>query len=227
MPLGRGRRPPCLARGTDLEEVGCEEVDADESQLFGASPAGVPSELGGELHGVPSPHLRRAWNKLSLVSKASKPGSKTFSCPHSPGSLPSLNLGVSFPGASTYRPPPPKLHLLPNCPRSQVSPPGCLGFEFGLFPDPAGTPEDGTSQAPAPRLAGITPGSSKEPSSLPCPTAATPRDLQKQDVGAALEAQSTLLSVIHMRNTSPCFTEEAAHSYYSRAQIGVGVKSRP
>lgn len=58
VPPGRGPRPPCLARqGTDREKVGCGEVDADETQLPGAGPAGVLGQLCREVHGVGDPSL--------------------------------------------------------------------------------------------------------------------------------------------------------------------------
>lgn len=111
MPPGKGQCPPSRAHhGADLEKVGIEEVDADETQLPGVSPAGLPRQLSRELHGVPGPGLRRAKNRLSLVAKASSPAPTPFLAPPpvKPSAFPSSPQSLHLPN------PPPWLQLLLN-----------------------------------------------------------------------------------------------------------------
>lgn len=111
--------------GADLEKAGAREVDTDETKIPRAGPAGIPGQLGRELHGVLGPGLQRARDRLGPMSTVLRTHS-TFTVPHSPGSPPGLALR-HFLSWSLH----PQNPLLPGCTSTQTC--EILGLPFRLF----------------------------------------------------------------------------------------------
>lgn len=163
---------------TDLEKASGEEIHADETELPGACPAGLLGELSGELHGVRSPRLPRAKDRLSL-------GSISRSVP-----TPCETLLTSpqhfFPWSLHLQNPPSWLHLLPNFPRSRSSLHAALALNLGYLPHPTGPPEDGASPPATPSTQAFSRSHTRVfkvaqiPWSLPLLPLPPPPDLQKQ-----------------------------------------------
>lgn len=126
VPPGRGPHPPCLARqGTDLEKVGCGEVDADETQLPGAGPAGVFGQLRREVHGVGDPSLWRGRRQAQpgvhgVWSWPNTHRSPLLMTPSRPDPRHFISLSLHLQSSLLVR----RLPFLPNVLRSQALPPG-------------------------------------------------------------------------------------------------------
>ena len=75
--------------GADLEKAAAGEVDTNETKLPRAGPAGIPGQLGRELHGVLGLGLQRAKDRLGPVSTVLQAHHNTSPFP-SLGSPPSL-----------------------------------------------------------------------------------------------------------------------------------------
>lgn len=104
--------------GADLEKAAAGEVDTNETKLPRAGPAGIPGQLGRELHGVLGLGLQRARDRLGPVSTV-------LQTHHNTSPLPTpLEPSQPCPQALPILEPPPtepspaRLHLHPNFPRS-------------------------------------------------------------------------------------------------------------
>lgn len=200
-----------LPAGPDLEKAGVGEVDADESQLPGAHPAGIVSQLSWELHGL---GLWRARNRLHLVPEASRPTTTPSLLPPPQEALPALPRASPTLEPPPTEPSPARLHLHPNFPRSQAFPSGCSGLEFGLFIPLSWGPEDGAS-SPSTQVFSRdhTRALKGVPFPWPLPRLPHPRNLQKQEEDTAPEGPQAPPFHHSHEERQPHFTEAAAHSY--------------
>ena len=209
MPAVPPRKEPAstllgLPAGPDLEKAGVGEVDADETQLPGAHPAGIPGQLSWELHGEWDLGLWRAKDRLRLVSEASRPTTTPSLLPTPEEALPAL------PQAFPTLEPPPQNPLLPGCTSTQTSRDlrpslqAVLVLNLGYLSHPTGALKL-EHHPPAPRYsAGIIPGPSKVSRSPGLShDCLTPGTCKSRKRTLPLRGHKHPLSIIHRKNISP------------------------
>lgn len=88
--------------GADLEKAAAGEVDTNETKFPRAGPAGIPGQLGRELHGVLGLGLQRAKTGWAPCPQSSRPTTTLHRSPPL-GPLPALPPSTSYLRASTHR----------------------------------------------------------------------------------------------------------------------------